>query len=124
MQIITALEVKLTYGELTLSIAKGTDNLQAYLKYLQAREHWLTQTKEGNAKARRLAEEIIALDPEFPAAYVALGATHWMEIWLQTSKSPEASIRRGFELTEKALSLDESSPLALRTLGLLYTFTG
>jgi adenylate cyclase len=124
MKVITELQVKLTEGDTARSFARGTDNNQAYLKYLQAREHFLTQTKEGNAKARRLGEEIIALDPEFPAAYTLLGMTHFMEIWYQTSKSPRASIRRAFELARKALALDESHPMALRELGLLYTFTG
>jgi adenylate cyclase len=124
MKVLTELQVKLTEGEVARLVAKGTDNIQAYLKYLQAREHWLTQTKEGNALARRLLEEVIALEPEFPAAYNLLGSTHWMESWLQTSDSPKASLERAFELTRKALDLDESSPLALRQLGLLYSFIG
>jgi adenylate cyclase len=124
MKVITELQVELTEGDTARSVVRGTDNIQTYLKYLQAREHFYTQTKEGNAKARRLIEEVIALDPEFPIAHVLLGATHYMEIWLQTSKSPKASLRRAFESTRKALALDESHPMALRQLGWLYAMAG
>jgi len=121
MKIITELQVKLTDGEQARLFAKGTGNLQAYLKYLRAREHFQTQTKENNALARRLLEEVIALDPGFPQAYISLGATHWMDIFLKSTKSPKASLQRAFELTKKALLIDDSSPQALSQLGWLYT---
>jgi adenylate cyclase len=120
-KIITELQVKLTDGEQARLFAKGTENLQAYLKYFQAREHFRTQTKESNALARRLSDEVIALDPEFPQAYTLLGATHWMDIFLKSTKSPKASLQRAFELTKKALSIDDSAPQALSQLGWLYT---
>jgi len=124
MKIITELQVKLTDGEQARLRAKGTENLQAYLKYLQAREHWQIQTKEDNALARHLLEEVIALDPEFPQAYTLLGATHWMDIFLKSSKSPKASLERAFELTKKAIALDDSYPEAHSHLGWLYTMAG
>ena len=120
-KIITELQVKLTDGEQARLFAKGTENLQAYLKYLQAREHFQTQTKEDNALTRRLLEDVIALDPGFPQAYSKLGATHWMDIFLKSTKSPKASLQRAFELTKKALSIDDSAPQALSQLGWLYT---
>ena len=36
MKIITALQVKLTQGEQAAMIGKGTKNLEAFIKYLQA----------------------------------------------------------------------------------------
>ena len=49
-------------------MGKGTEDLQAYLKCMQAREHFFSVTKEGNALAKSLAEEAILLDPEFAPA--------------------------------------------------------
>jgi adenylate cyclase len=121
IKIITELQVKLTDGEQARLFAKGTENIQAYLKYLQAREYFQIQTKENNAMARRLLEEVIALDSRFPQAYNSLGATHWMDIFLKSTKSPKASLQRAFELTKKTLSIDDSSPQALSQLGWLYT---
>jgi TolB-like protein/Flp pilus assembly protein TadD len=121
IKIITALQVKLTEGEQARLRAKGTENLQAYLKLLEGREQLLTATREGNVLARRLLEETIALDPEFPAAYWNLGATHWMDILRKSSKSPKESLKRAFNLTKKALALDDSDPGAHSMLGWLYT---
>jgi adenylate cyclase len=122
MEIITALQVKLTTGEEARLTAKGTDDLHAYLKYLQARESFFTQTREGNAQARRLVEGAIEQDPEFPGAYLLLGATHWMDVIYGSSEFPSESLKRAFELTKKAIALDDSDATAHSLLGWLYVF--
>ncbi len=123
MKIITALQVKLTAGEIARVSAKGTKNLQAYLKLLQAREPFYTVTKEGFAQARRLCEEAIALDPEYAAAYAYLGSTHFMDVLMGSSKSPKESLKRAFESVEKAIALDDSYSAAHSLLGFLYVMT-
>jgi adenylate cyclase len=67
MKIITAVQVELTAGERANVAAKGTKNLEAFMKYMQAIENLTRQTKEGNAAGRRLAEE--ALSPNTPCRY-------------------------------------------------------
>jgi tetratricopeptide (TPR) repeat protein len=101
---------------------KGTDNLQAYLKSLQAREFYLTQTREGNDLARRTAEEAIALDPEYAPPYHVLSVTHFMDVIFRTTKSPKQSMTRAVELIQKAIALDDSYALAHGWLGFLYAF--
>jgi TolB-like protein/Tfp pilus assembly protein PilF len=120
MKIITALEVKLTQGEKARLAAKGTENLQAYLKYLQANKSHYTMTKEGLVEARRLLEEAIALDPEFPAAYLLLGTGYNMEVNRGASKNPRESRKKAFELVKKAIALDDSYAGAHAVLGGLY----
>jgi adenylate cyclase len=124
LKILTALQVKLTHGEQARVWAKGTENLDAYLKLLQAREYYLQMNIQSNALARQLAEEAIALDPEYADAYARLGATHMMDVWLGTSKSPKDSIAKAIELIEKALTMDDSLAVARGRLGFLYTMTG
>ncbi len=124
MKIIAALQVKLTQGEEARFSAKGTDNLEAYLKCLQAREHVGHVNKEDNALAKQLAEETIALDPEFSEAYRVLGSTHWMDVIVGSSKSPKESVARAFELTKKAIALDDSNANAHATLGWLFVLRG
>jgi len=121
MKIINALQVELTEGESARLWGKGTTNLKAYLKALRAREQVHQQTKEGNILARRMAEEAIALDPEFPPPYHLLAATHMMEVWFRTTKSPKQSLKRAVELTQKAINLDDSYADAHGFLGFLYT---
>jgi len=120
-KILIALQVKLTRGEQARVWAKGTDNLEAYLKYLQARDNVLQANIESNALAQQMAEEAISSDPEYANAYVTLGRTHFFDVFLGSSKSPKDSIAKAIELTKKALALDDSSADAHSLLGVLYT---
>jgi adenylate cyclase len=120
LKILEALQVGLTHGEQARVWARGTENLEAYLKVLQALENIYQMNIESNARARQLAEEAIALDPEYASAYLFLGRTHGMDVYLGSSKSPKDSIVRGMELTQKALALDDSSADAHSQLGFLY----
>jgi adenylate cyclase len=120
MKIITAMGVKLTAGEQARLSAKGTDNLDAYLKYLNGREHLFRFNKDDNLLARQRAEETMALDPEYSNAYALLGKTHILDVWFKWSKSPKESLVRAFELAKKALSLDESNIGAHRVLSHIY----
>ena len=120
MKIITALEVTLTEGEQALVTGSGTDNLDAYLKVLQARELKRHQTIEDNHKARLLVEEAIALDPDYAQAYRWLGGIHLVDVWLGSTKSPRESLRKAVELARKALTLDDSLGGAHGLLGNIY----
>jgi adenylate cyclase len=122
MKIINALQVELTEGEHARLWGKGTDNLQAYLKSLQAREFYLASTIETNARARRMAEEAIALDPEYAPPYHSLSVTHFHDVLFRTTKSPDQSIKLAVELAQKAIALDDSYALAHGFLGILYTY--
>ena len=124
LKIINALQVKLTEGEHARLWGKGTDNIEAYLKSLRAREYYLTQTKEGNALARRFAEEAIALDPEYPPPYQVLSVINFYDILFGTTKSPKQSMTRAVELIQKAIALDDSYALAHGWLGFLDTLLG
>jgi TolB-like protein/Tfp pilus assembly protein PilF len=124
MKVITALQVKLMEGEHARLLAKGTKNLQAYLKFLQAREIFLTVTKEGNVQARRLLEEVIALDPQFAPAYSVLGWITYIDVAVGLSKSPYESYKQAFELAKKAVAMDDSFPTAHSLLGFLHVVMG
>ncbi len=120
MRILGGMQLKLTGGEKTLR-GKPPRNLEAYLKVLQAVDYNLRFTVEGNIMGKRLAEEAIALDPEFAGGYALLAAGHMMDVWLGLSKSPKESLDKAAELMQKAISLDpmgSSTPYAI--LGHLY----
>jgi adenylate cyclase len=108
MKILTATRVALTQGEEARMFAKGTKNLEAYLKVLQARDHHEVFTKESQALARRLAEEAITLDPGYALAYsyAALAIAH--EVLVGTYKNPKEALERGLKLVQKAITLDDS----------------
>jgi adenylate cyclase len=120
MKIITALQVKLTSGEMIHVLAKGAKNIDAFTKYLQAVDLWTRLTKEANAQAKKLLEEAIALDPEYPGPYIGLAKTYAMDVFLGTTESSEQSLARAFELAQKAISLDNTNGAAYSVLSWLY----
>jgi adenylate cyclase len=102
--IMVALQMKLTAGEIARMEA-DTVSIKAYEKFLKATEHNARRTKEDVLIARRLAQEAIALDPEYAAAYLLVGWTYLDEIWFRMTKSPSESIARAEEMAEKTISL-------------------
>jgi tetratricopeptide (TPR) repeat protein len=117
------MQVKLTEGEQVRVAARGTDNLKAYLKCLQAKEYLLKFNPESNALGKQLAEEAVALDPGYAFAYRELSAAHMMDVWLRSSKSPKASTAKAIELVQQAIALDNTFAEAHGWLGFLYSMT-
>ena len=123
MKIITALQVELSEGEQANIIARGTENLEAYLKVVRGLQYFQRINKETNTLAQKLAQEAISLDSSYPAAYLLLSKTQMRELIVATSKSPKESIKLSIENAKKAISLDASLPDAQAWLGWLYTIT-
>ena len=118
-KIITALNVELTQGEQARTISKGTDNLEAYLKVMQAREHIYKHNVESNASAQQLAQEALTLDPNYAAASRILGVTHMHDILLGRSKSPKQSMNEAMKLVKRAIELDGQNGYSHAVLGFL-----
>jgi len=120
MKVLTAVQVKLTGGEDARLRAKGTKNFDAYLKLLQAREHYQVMNKEMQSLARQLAEEAIAMDPQYSAAYALLAIIPYNEMSLGVYKNPREALERAVEVGKKAVALDDSSSHAHAALSFLY----
>jgi len=122
-EIITSMQVKLTEGEEIKAASKGTNNLEAYLKYLRANELLYQINPVSAAMAKQLAEEALALDPDYAWAYLALARVHVLEVWVGTSKSPKETIGNAIALVQKAIALDDTFAEAHGYLGFLYSMT-
>jgi adenylate cyclase len=120
MKITTALRVELSDGEQTLRM-KPARNLKAYLKALQAQANLSQANKEANIRGKGLAEEAVALDPEFPYAYTLLCLANLLDVSLSISSSPKESINTALELGRKAIALDPKDSRPYAYLGFLYT---
>jgi adenylate cyclase len=124
MKIITAMQVKLTEGDQARLYGKGTDNLEAYLKLLLARQYTENLNRESNALAQEVLGEAIALDPGYGEAYTHLAVTHLLDAGLGFSKSPGNSLANAIDLAQKAIELDDSEASPHSILGLLLTMRG
>jgi len=120
-EIITALQVQLKEGEEARTQARGTESLDAYLKFLEGRTFSYRNTKEDNARAQELVKQAIALDPNYAAAYAELSREIMLDVWLGASKSPQESLMKAVELAKRALELDKSMASAHGLLGQYFT---
>jgi adenylate cyclase len=120
MNILTALQVKLTHGEQARVLAKGTKNLEALEKFWQGLSHLWLITQESNIIAREIAKEAIALDPEYPAPYFILGFTHLSDVWFAWTKTPQVSLESAYKLGKKIVALDDSWEIGHLILSMVY----
>jgi len=121
MKIMRAVGMKLVdgeqYGEESLP---RSGSLEVYMKVMKATKYFYRLNKEDNILARQELEEAIALDPEYGALYSLLGWTRLMDIWLQSTESPEISFVQASKNIKKALSLDNGDYFAHLALANLY----
>jgi adenylate cyclase len=110
LRITQALQIKLTEGDQARIFGKGTDNLDAYLKWMQGQDLLIRGNKDNNTLARRMFEDAIRADPDWVQPYVLLGWTHLMDSLMGWSSSPEASFDEAVKLGRKSLTLDDSLP--------------
>jgi adenylate cyclase len=122
MKILDAVQVKLTAGEDARLRARGTKNLEAYLKLMQARRYIQVHNKESFALARRLTEQAIALDSHYAVAYATLCRVQLGEVNLGVYKNPREALQRAAKLGEKAITLDDSNSLAHASLCPIYAW--
>ena len=118
-KVLASLQVKLTIGQDALIWAKGTDNLDAYLKALQAGELIQNFKPENLELARQLSNEAITLDPNYATAYMCLAGVHIAEIFNGLSKNPRESGKQALNAAQKALELNENAPEPYLILGIL-----
>ncbi len=121
MKILTSLQVSLTEGEMARMLAKGTNNLDAYLLFLQGQGEARRMNKDGNFLSRQMAEKAIALDPKYAMAYNLLASSTVDMVYLGLSEDPRLSLKKAMELTQKAIALDKSLALPHALLGWIYT---
>jgi tetratricopeptide (TPR) repeat protein len=122
LSVVTALQITLTQGELARIRRRGTNNLRAWLLVNQSFEHLVRFTKEDNEQARKLAEEAIALDPNYAEAYVRLGRTHLTDFHAGWVANPTTSLRRSIEVVQQALKLDATYPDSYHLLSAIYLY--
>ena len=120
-EVIKALQVELYEGEYGNVLARGTNNLEAYLKIVKGYQYWQDGNKESDAIAQRLAQEAIELDPKYAAAYSLLARTQWREVVVfRSAKEPEKRMQESLESALKSVELDYSAD-TISHLGWVYT---
>jgi adenylate cyclase len=116
--IVIELQVKLNLGEQIRMWAKGTNNREAWRHVSESLG--LPLTKEDNARARKLLEQAVKLDPNYAAAWAGLALNCLVDEAFEWAESREETFKLAYQAIEEALKLDDTNPLAHVLLGVFH----
>jgi len=104
---------------------RQTGNPQAYDSFLMGRQYfYLYASRDENLKAREFFEAAIQYDPDYALAYAMLAWTYTYEAINGWSDDREGVLRRGLDLSQKAIELNKTLPVAYFVSGLSYRELG
>jgi adenylate cyclase len=115
-RVVGAAAVKLTRFERDRVLAKPTNSLAAYEYVLHGREFLSHRTRDQNNEAQKMFQRAIDLDPNYAAAYAALGEAYYETVVSGWTEFREDEIERAESLAQKALALDPATTSAYRLL--------
>ncbi len=118
-RVVGAAAVKLTRFERERVLAKPTENLAAYEYVLRGREFLSHASRDKNDEAAALFQRAIDLDPNYAAAYAALGGSHFEAVVSGWTEFRQDELDQAETLAQKALALDPSTTSAYRVLAFI-----
>ena len=98
-----------------------TAHLKSYAYVVGGGWYFVRWTQEANAQAQHMWEKATELDPQFALAHILLGWTYFVEWGWQWSQDPQ-TLERALTLAQRAIALDDASPLAHQLLAGVYLF--
>ncbi len=123
LNVLTALEVKLTEGEYARVKRKGPYSLEAFIKGLQALQYIRLPNMEDNIKARKMIREVLKLVPEFSEGYLLLAMTYLKDFWFSSNNS-FITFAQTSRYLKKAIKLNKNNSEAYTLLCYLQMIKG
>jgi adenylate cyclase len=120
--VVSAIEPKLLQTEIAMAARRRPENLTAYDFYLRALQQYYQTTREGNAKAIRLAHRALELDPRFGVVAALAGSCHGLNVLLGYAADPELERKEAVRLLRLALSDDDDDPEKLAWVSLISAY--
>lgn len=120
IEIMKALQVKLTEGKQIQTRFKDTSNLQVLIKLLRGMQFFRHNTKETMILAQKEADEAIQMDPKNPTAHVLLGAIYIGRLWHRLCESDIVCLGLATEAVQKANHFDEQNSDAQLLKGAIF----
>jgi len=109
LEIMKALQVKLTKGEQIRNRFEGTSDLKVFTHLLKSLDYIHRANIESSALSRKEAQAAISLDPENSGAYALLGMTYIQGLYFGSCDPVILCFGRATEAVRKALSLDKNN---------------
>lgn len=118
-QVVRSLALKLS-GEEQRQIRKSyTDNPEAFQLYLKGRYFWNQRTADGLKKSLEYAQQAIALEPTYAAAYVGLADSYSLLGAQHGVLPPRESFPKARAAALRALEIDGKMAEAYASLGFI-----
>lgn len=111
-EVAGALGVRLGVGNVNAFIGAGTKNVEAYEAYLKGWSFWDT-----HGESIRYLETATGLDPNYAAAWAALGVRTAHLQWAANPEDAPALLDRAYEHVRRAVELDPTSGTSQSLLG-------
>ena len=107
-EIITALNVKLLYGEAVRLVRRSLRDPVALERYYSGEDLlWRSSMKLEFQQVQQMFEEVVRLEPESPVGYATGALAYWVEAISGLSDNPSQSLDRATELARQAIRLDD-----------------
>lgn len=121
-EIVTALRVKFTDGEMAQWVSRGTSNIDAWRMAGEGFELIQRFTLAETRRARDLLTRATGMDSNYAMAWAGLGATYWYEARINPNIDADDFISRANECVGRALELDPNDAWAIGITGMIHTF--
>src|SRR6516165_8098100 len=118
-RVVGAAAVKLSRFERERALTKPTENLAAYEYVLRGREFLSHSSRDKNDEAAALFQRAIDLDPNYAAAYAALGGSHFEAVVTGWTEFRQEELEQAETLAQRALALDQMTTSAYRLLAFI-----
>ena len=119
-KITGSLRAELTSTEKILVGEQPTENLDAYLLYVQGRSYLSQRTEQSIFKSLNLFRDAVKQDPEYANAWAGLAEALLLIKWYSYSTNDE--LRDPMEAIQKALELNPELGEAYCSLGIYYSY--
>lgn len=116
--IVDALKITLSPDEDRRLAARPITDVQAHDIWLRARQHALTLTGEGVARAKELVDQALSLQPENALLHATLAWVHGVR-WGQSDEGAEEELVLARENATKAMELDPDLPWSLFAMAIV-----
>ena len=117
LNVVSNIGAELLSGQRDLITSRETDNLEAWLLLHEGYDLMQRFTPEDNSLARELFSKAASIDPEFAAAYAAIGGTYRIEGQVGWTPTPSKSYEEAMNFFNLALEIDpKSSKMELAVL--------
>lgn len=122
LNIVAVLPGRVQHDVADRASRKPTESMKAYELLLKAKSLRDGLNAEDNAKARKLLEQALQLDPNYARVYMYLADTYVVDIWLGLA-GPDAK-QKSLEIARKGASLDNTDVYIQDQLGYAFLCAG